>query len=88
MPGTIVKKLGPVTYQVDLGSGCLVKRHIDQLTKRAEPQPETSAPPTNQEDYCQYPDTTELPVQEPVDLPPHPPARYPQRVRKPPDRFM
>ena len=42
VPGTIVQKLGPVTYQVDIGSGNIVKRHIDQLTQRLTPQPVVS----------------------------------------------
>ena len=36
--GTIIWKLGPVTYQVDLGKGNIVKRHFDQLTQRLELQ--------------------------------------------------
>ena len=31
IPGTVLKKLGPVTYSVDIGDGRMVKRHIDQL---------------------------------------------------------
>ena len=37
--GTILRKLGPVTYQVDTGSGNIVKHHIYQLTQLLEPQP-------------------------------------------------
>ena len=92
VPGTIVRKLGPVTYQVDLGRGNLVKCHIDQLTTRLEPpsgeHSKTDEPQTTQDDYFQYPDTTDNPIQEQVDPPHHPPDRYPQRVRQPPDRFM
>ena len=39
VPGTIVRELGPVAYQVDIGSGNIVKRHIHQLTQRLEAQP-------------------------------------------------
>ena len=39
IPGTIVRKLGPVTYHVDTGEGTIVKRHVDQLTQRQEPTP-------------------------------------------------
>ena len=39
IPGTIVRKLGPVTYHVDVGNGKILKRHIDHLTHRLEPQP-------------------------------------------------
>ena len=85
--GTIVRKLGPVTYQVNIGSGNLVKRHIDQLTQRLEAQPlvpETTENPTV-EDNFQYPAIVEQPRQEPVVVVCQ---RYPQRVRQPPDRLM
>ena len=92
VPGTIVWKLGPVTYQVDLGRGNLVKCHIEQLTKRSEPLPQehskTDEPQTTQHDYFQYPDTTDAPNQEQVDPLHNPPDRYPQRVREPPDRCI
>ena len=68
VPGTIVRKLGPVTYQVNIGSGNIVKRHIDQLTQRLEAQPlvpETTENPTV-EDNFQYPAIVEQPRQEPV----------------------
>ena len=87
VPGTIVRKLGPVTYQVNIGSGNLVKRHIDQLTQRLEAQPlvpETTENPTV-EDNFQYPAIVEQPRQEPVV---EVCQRYPQRVRRPPDRLM
>jgi hypothetical protein len=91
VPGTIVQKLGPVTYQTDIGCGNIVKRHIDQLTQRLEPSP--AVPETTDistvEDNFQYPEIVEPPSQEPVieDHQPQP-HRYPQRVRRPPDRLM
>ena len=92
VPGTIVRKLGPVTYQVDLGRGNLVKCHSDQLTTRLEPpsgeHSKTNETQTTQDDYFQYPDTSDDPLPEQVDPPHHPPDRYPQRVRQPPDRYM
>ena len=54
VPGTIVQKLGPVTYQVDIGSGNIVKRHIDQLTQRLTPQPvvsETNETQTTEDNF-------------------------------------
>ena len=63
VPGTIVQKLGPVTYQVDIGSGNIVKRHIDQLTQRLTPQPVVSETNETQttEDNFQYHESTEPP---------------------------
>ena len=31
IPGTVLKKFGPVTYSVDIRDGRTVKRHLDQL---------------------------------------------------------
>ena len=92
IPGTIVKKLGPVTYHVDLGGGNIVKRHIDQLVQRLEPLPVTPNETNGNltiEDNFQYPETVAQPRQEPVvEAQPYQRDRYPQRVRWPPDRLM
>ena len=72
IPGTIGRKLGPVTYQVDTGSGIIVKHHIDQLTQHLEPQPvdiETPENPTVEDavkNNFQYSNLVEQPGQEPV----------------------
>ena len=29
IPGTVLKKLGPITCSVDVGNGCVLKHHID-----------------------------------------------------------
>ena len=72
IPSTIVKKLGPVTYHVDLGGGNIVKRHIDQLVQHLEPLPvtpnETNGNSTI-EDNFQYPETVAQQRQEPVEEP-------------------
>ena len=34
IPGTVVRKLGPITYSVDIGKGWIVKRHVYQLYQR------------------------------------------------------
>ena len=91
IPGTIVEKLGPVTYHVDVGKGKILKRHIDHLTQRQEPSPEvtliTSDVPTI-EDNFHYPEPEPV-EQEPSVVNPLPPRqRYPQRIRRPPDRLM
>ena len=92
VPGVIVRKLGPVTYHVDLGGGNVVKRHIDQLTHRQEHSPvslSADTTPAVVADNWQYPATPEDPEREPPELPQQPPQpRYPQRVRQPPDRLQ
>ena len=94
IPGTVLKKLGPITYHVDVGNGRVLKRHIDQLLQC----PEYSQPPTLSEtssvnspiaDNFSYPDdqdtTATRPNHESVKVDER---RYPQRDRRPPDRFM
>ena len=38
IPGIVLKKLGPVTYSVEIDNGKVVKRHIDQLTQQPNRQ--------------------------------------------------
>ena len=88
IPGTVTKKLGPVTYSIDVGDGRIWKRHIDQLIERLGPSvpPESSGDAAAQEDGFQYP---AQPEQEPARVMPPPPQRgYPQRDRRPPERLM
>ena len=42
VPGVIVKRLGPVSYLVDVGEGRTWKRHIDHLKLRDLPAPVNS----------------------------------------------
>ena len=92
VPGTVVKKLGPVTYRVDIGNGNIVKRHVDQLTQRQDTR--SAIPPGNSngsplEDDFPYP-TTEDPPRPDPDVGGHQPLqrRYPPRIRQPPNRLM
>ena len=86
IPGTIVWKLEPVTYSVEVGNGNIIKRHIDHLTQRNTPSPQPATHGTIQNDF-QYPDIN---VPRPSGKDPESTAcrHYPQRVRRPPDRFM
>ena len=89
VPGTIVWKLGPVTYQVDLEKGNIVKCYVDQLTRHLAPQSvdlESKETPST-ENYIHYSEHPALPSQELVDN--NPPTQcYLQRVRRPSDRFL
>ena len=42
IPGTVLKKMGPVTYSVDIGDGRTVKRHIDQLLQSVHQSPKSA----------------------------------------------
>ena len=94
IPGTIVKKLGPVTYSVDIGAGRILKKHIDHLTQRSEQSERSAFLPSPEEDITvadnfQYPEELLPPPAQPVIPEPagQPSRRYPQRDRHPPDRF-
>ena len=59
-PGTVLKKLGPVTYSVDIGDRRTVKRYIDQLRQNVHHSPRSTS--NAMDDYCYYKPVT--PVQE------------------------
>ena len=85
IPGTVLKKLGPVTYCIEIDNGKIIKRHIDQLRHSSTPSglstPHISNPDTNIQDNFQYSDNQDH-------VPPEPEPRYPHRIRRPPDRLM
>ena len=89
IPGAIVDRTGPLSYTVKLGNGKIIRRHIDQLRDRSTPLPETSTGTTTQvfEPFQDY-HHCELPTQSPPPDPVTPVRRYPQRERRPPDRFV
>ena len=102
IPGIILRKLGPVTYSVDIGKNRTVKRHTDQLRQRVKSTEGSSQPvsrsPTTDDFYYPYdPDVpTPRPAQPqpPLDPGPRTPRqaeegpRYPQRQHHPPDRYI
>ena len=79
IPGRVLKKLGPVTYSIDIGDGRIWKRHIDQLSKRfgsrkrhidqlterfgSRETPESPRDAPNKDDGFQYPAQPEKPSQ-------------------------
>ena len=71
IPGTILNKLGPVTYSVDIGDEWTVKRHIDQLHQYVHYSPESTSNPIKDYYYSYEPVT---PVQD-VDPAPLTPPR-------------
>ena len=60
IPGTVLKKLGPVTYSVDIVDGPTVKRHINQLTQSVHHSPKSTLNAID--DYYYYEPVT--PVQD------------------------
>ena len=61
IPGTVLKKLGPVTYSVDIGDGRRMKRPIDQLHQNVHYSPESTSNPIDDYYYSYEPVT---PVQD------------------------
>jgi len=91
LPGVIVDKHGPLTFEVKMRSGQIWKRHVDHLKPllKAADEPVTGT----SDDYNAIP-TDQSPVSEsnqaPAALPEDPPVarRYPTRNRQCPDRLM
>ena len=104
IPESIMKKLGPVTYSVDIGNGRTVKRHIDQLRQSIHHSPKSTSnaiddydyyePGTAGQDVDPAPRTPPRPLEEEGPAPRTPPRplekehRYPQRHHRPPERFI
>ena len=61
IPGTILKKLGPVTESVDIEDGMTVKQHIHQLRQNVHYLPESTLNPI---DGCYYSYEPVTPVQD------------------------
>ena len=92
LPGVVVQKLGPLTYSIQLDSGMLWRRHIDQLhpirddTVTAPPDIEQCILPSSSESET-VPDQPMIPPTQPTaqnSTPPRPSSRYPVRDRQPP----
>ena len=70
VPGVIVRKLGPLSYQVQVNSGQLWKRHLDHLRVRSDTkQPVDSTVPSESDwstpDFANQPTENERPSTEP-----------------------
>ena len=83
----------PLTYSVEVAHGQIGKRHIDQIKPREDGPQVTSTPGVTPADSpvldnFQYSPAEEpLAPQDPPESSPTPARRYPQRQRRPPDRF-
>ncbi|XP_031552508.1 uncharacterized protein LOC116289694 [Actinia tenebrosa] len=78
LPGTIIKETGPVSGEVELEDGTVVRRHHDQLLPRQEQPKEPKVAEVTEPTPAQV-ESTPDPVVE---------RRYPTRERRPPDRFQ
>ena len=81
----VIKKLGPVTYCVEVVHGQVLKRHIDQIKPREDSPQVNGSPDVAQADApvldnFQYPPVEKLPApQNSPESSQMPARRYPQR---------
>ena len=87
LPGTVVKIRGPLTYDIELGDGRIVTRHVDNL--RRQHSQSLSSPITTEDDCLptaiacsDHSSVTETTGSAAV------PLRRSTRVAHPPDRYM
>ena len=88
MPGTVKSQRGPVSYEIELDDGRIMRRHVDHIQLRlrspsTEP-PGVAQPPDSTQDFEYLPSSTESTDSEAV----QPTRRYPPRDRHPPNRLM
>ena len=93
IPGMILRKLGPVTFDVETTNGRIVKRHVDQLRFQKDSADDSDVKMTNENsdvlDNHQYPPSEDNTIQQDTSLHTEPPERcYPLRESHPPDRSV
>ena len=93
MPGTIKTQSGPVSYQIELEDGQIVRRHIDHIRLRSCSASSNEDTPFRDRDknfefFDSLPSfqTPEAESDEAEER--QPTRRYPLRDRRPPDRLM
>ena len=90
IPGVVLRKLGPLAYNVETRDGRTVKQHVDQLKLQKDnpPVPDSSADSVIHDNH-QYGGSLAPQELQDEQTPNDPPERrYPLRVRCPPDRYM
>ena len=93
IPGTILRKLRPMTFDVETTNGRIVKWHVDQLHFQKDCADNSEVKMTNKNsdvlDNHQYPPSEDNTVQQDISVHTEPPeCCYPQRERHVPDRFV
>ena len=93
IPGTVLPQLGPVTYDVKVEKGKVLKRHIDHMRERMvinDDCPSVHPDENTIQDNFHYPAVFPVPLPDAIEESKNdvPARRYPVRERRPPDRFM
>ena len=95
LPGVIHSQSGPVSYDVELENGKIVKRHIDHLQDRSVLTKPSTPVDSQPEDFTQgfesFHDSPSVTSPSTSESNPSPNAavrRYPQREHHPPERLM
>ena len=95
LPGVIQSQSGPVSYDVELENGKIVKRHIDHLQDRSVPTkpstPVDSQPEDSTQGFESFNDSPSVTSSSTLESNLSPNAavrRYPQREHHPPERLM
>ena len=78
LQGHIIKSVGPLSYLIKLNDGRIFRRHVDHLRKCFISPDENSDVSDSIPDFSDvsFPDNTDSNMR-----------RYPERVRRPPDRY-
>ena len=89
--GVVVRKLGSITYSVDIGKGRIVKPHVDQLREKVVPTSSAQSQVVDDYYFPVEPDNPAPPHE--LDVPEFPRQeetahRCPQRQHRPPDRYI
>ena len=87
MDGTVKSQRGPVSYEIELEDGRIMRRHVDHIRPRCPSnEPTGNTRPRDSTPEFEY---FESPSQEFTDRETSQPTRrYPSRDRLPPDRLM
>ena len=92
LPGVIQSQSGPVSYDVELENGKIVKRHIDHLRDRSvltKPStPVDSQPEDSTQGFESFHDSPSTSTLESNPSPNAAVRQYPQREHHPPERLM
>ena len=92
VPGTVVDCLSPMSYQVKVHNGMIWRRHVDHLQHIVQSEEDRSSD-TSTDDYTMLPDVSTEPSEGTASQSQstsieNNSRHYPQRIRRPPQRYQ